>query len=66
MGRNAEKNILPMQPGDVYSTEADVTDLARDFGWTPSTPLDKGIRMFVEWYQRYQGSIGTAASRGIK
>ena len=43
LAKRARKNLLPMQPGDVYATEADVSDLARDFGWAPSTPLNKGI-----------------------
>jgi UDP-glucuronate 4-epimerase len=56
LGKTARKNLLPMQPGDVYATEADVSDLARDFGWTPSTPLGKGIAAFIDWFMRYQRS----------
>jgi UDP-glucuronate 4-epimerase len=40
-----------MQPGDVYKTFADVTDLERDFGYHPDTPLKTGIGRFVEWYK---------------
>lgn len=53
LGRTAKKDLLPMQPGDVPSTFADIDDLARDIGFRPSTPLDEGIRHFVEWYSRY-------------
>jgi UDP-glucuronate 4-epimerase len=57
-GRAARKNLLPMQPGDVYATEADTSDLARDFGWSPSTPLGKGIAAFVEWFKGYDPGSG--------
>jgi len=53
LGRKAEKNLLPMQPGDVPATYADVDDLERDVGFRPSTPLDVGIGRFVEWYREY-------------
>ena len=53
LGRKAKRHSAPMQPGDVYVTEADVSDLQRDFGWKPSTPLDQGIARFVEWFQKY-------------
>lgn len=49
----AQKNLLPMQPGDVPSTYADVDDLIRDVGFKPSTPIEKGIQKFVEWYKEY-------------
>ena len=52
-GRTAEKNFLPMQPGDVLATYADVDDLARDVGFTPHTPLEEGVAKFVEWYRAY-------------
>ena len=58
-GKAAQKNLLPMQPGDVHATEADVSDLARDFGWAPSTPMDKGISDFVDWFKRYHRSGDT-------
>ena len=50
LGRKAEKNLLPMQPGDVPDTFADVDDLARDVGYRPSTPVEVGVKRFVEWY----------------
>ncbi|MBQ4554417.1 MAG: GDP-mannose 4,6-dehydratase [Spirochaetaceae bacterium] len=49
----AKKDLLPMQPGDVYQTYADVTDLQNDFGFKPSTSLDEGLRKFVEWYKDF-------------
>ena len=52
-GRVAEKNFLPMQPGDVLATYADVDDLARDIGFAPHTPLETGVAKFVEWYRGY-------------
>ena len=52
-GRTAEKNFLPMQPGDVLATYADVDDLARDVGFAPHTPLEEGVAKFVEWYRAY-------------
>lgn len=53
LGVEAKKEFLPMQPGDVYQTYADVTDLIQDFGFKPDTPLDEGIKRFVEWYKEY-------------
>ena len=53
LGRKAVRNYLPMQSGDVESTCADVSDLARDTGFSPSTPLETGIPRFVEWYRSY-------------
>jgi UDP-glucuronate 4-epimerase len=53
IGKKANKEFLPMQPGDVYQTYADVTDLMNDFGFQPSTPIDEGLRAFVEWYKEY-------------
>jgi UDP-glucuronate 4-epimerase len=52
-GRVARKNFLPMQPGDVLATYADVDDLARDVGFAPHTPLEEGVAKFVEWYRAY-------------
>ena len=48
-----EKEFLPMQPGDVYQTYADVAPLERDFGFKPSTSLDSGLAQFVRWYKSY-------------
>lgn len=49
----AKKELLPMQPGDVYQTFADVTDLQKDFGFKPATPLAEGLEKFAEWYKGY-------------
>lgn len=48
-----EKQLLPMQPGDVYQTYADVSDLVRDFGFRPSTSLKTGLQRFAAWYRTY-------------
>ena len=56
LGRTAEKNFLPMQPGDVPETYADVDDLVRDTGFRPGTPLADGIARFIEWYREYYGA----------
>ncbi|MCI0401641.1 MAG: NAD-dependent epimerase [Gammaproteobacteria bacterium] len=53
LGKKAIKNMLPMQPGDVTDTYADVDDLARDIGYKPSTPIETGISRFVDWYKDY-------------
>jgi UDP-glucuronate 4-epimerase len=55
LGRKAEKRMLPMQPGDVAETYADVTALARDIGYQPSTPIEVGVGRFVEWYRSFYG-----------
>jgi len=51
LGRKAEKNFLPMQPGDVVATYADVEDLKRDVGFSPSVPIEEGVGHFVRWYR---------------
>jgi UDP-glucuronate 4-epimerase len=56
LGRKAEKTLLPMQPGDVPETFADIEDLARDADFRPVTPLDVGIGRFVDWYRAYHGA----------
>ncbi|HEY9905970.1 MAG TPA: NAD-dependent epimerase/dehydratase family protein, partial [Thermosynechococcaceae cyanobacterium] len=53
LGISAKKNLLPMQPGDVFSTYADVEDLAQDTGFRPSTSIETGIQRFVEWYRSF-------------
>ncbi len=53
LGKKAIRNNLPMQPGDVPATCADVDDLQRDVGFTPATPLETGIARFIEWYRSY-------------
>jgi UDP-glucuronate 4-epimerase len=53
IGRKAEKQMLPMQAGDVPATYADISAISRDLGFSPTTPIDIGIPRFVEWYRRY-------------
>ncbi|MFA5546566.1 MAG: NAD-dependent epimerase [Sphaerochaetaceae bacterium] len=53
LGMTAKKEFLPMQPGDVYQTYADVDDLMRDFDFKPSTPIEVGLQKFVDWYCTY-------------
>ncbi|TQI70403.1 UDP-glucuronate 4-epimerase [Gramella sp. Hel_I_59] len=53
LGKNAQKKMLPMQPGDVERTWADVSPLQQDFGYNPSTPVKEGVRKFVKWYNSY-------------
>ena len=55
LGRKAKMNLLPMQPGDVPATYADVDDLGRVVGFRPSTPLEEGIARYVTWYREYYG-----------
>lgn len=53
LGKEAKKEFYPMQPGDVYQTYADVTDLIEDFDFKPSTPIEEGLQKFAEWYREY-------------
>ena len=53
LGKTAKKEYLPMQPGDVYQTYADVTDLMRDYDFKPDTTIEEGLTKFVEWYLAY-------------
>ena len=53
LGKVAQKEFLPMQPGDVPRTEADVTDLVEELGYKPDTPVHKGIEKFISWYKFY-------------
>ncbi len=55
LGRKAEKNMLPMQPGDVAETSADITKSTERLGFSPKTPLKEGIRAFIAWYRDYYG-----------
>lgn len=77
MGKLAQKNMLPMQPGDVVTTYADVDDLMTDVGFKPVTPLAKGLEKFIGWYREYysenrsldrygvaNGSLSVAPSKG--
>lgn len=63
LGQEARMNPVPMQPGDVQTTFADVGDLATDTGFHPFTPLGTGISRFVEWYRDYHG-VGAAEEVG--
>ncbi len=56
LGREAKKIMLPLQPGDVPETAADVSDLERDVGYRPATSLDVGIAKFVGWYRSFYGA----------
>jgi UDP-glucuronate 4-epimerase len=53
LGRKAELNLLPLQQGDVPDTWADIDDLQRDAGYRPATPVETGVRRFVDWYRSY-------------
>lgn len=53
LGQEAEKEYHDMQPGDVYKTYADVSELQKDFGYSPETTLENGIGMFVKWYKSF-------------
>ncbi len=53
LGREAEKKMLPMQPGDVEATYADIEAIRRDYGFEPTTPIEEGIPRFVSWYRDY-------------
>lgn len=55
LGREARKNFLPLQPGDVPKTYADVDDLVADVGFKPATSIEEGIPKFVAWYRSYHG-----------
>ncbi len=53
LGIKAKKELLPLQPGDVPSTFADVSDLVRDTGYKPDTPAEEGVKKFIQWYKDY-------------
>jgi UDP-glucuronate 4-epimerase len=53
LGMKASIRFLPMQPGDVKTTFADIEDLARDTGYVPATSIETGIRAFVQWFREY-------------
>jgi len=53
LGMVAEKNYLPIQPGDVPMTNADVNDLINDLGYKPNTSVKKGVKEFIKWYRKY-------------
>lgn len=56
LGREARKVLLPMQPGDVPETSADIDDLRRLVGFAPQTPVEEGVARFVRWYKEYYGA----------
>ncbi|MDQ4061207.1 MAG: hypothetical protein M3145_08925, partial [Pseudomonadota bacterium] len=56
LGRKAEKRLLPMQPGDVTATWADIDALQRDTGFEPRTPIEEGVPRFVDWYRGFYGA----------
>jgi len=55
LGREAKKELLPLQMGDMPATWADVDDLIADVGFKPSTPISVGIKEFVQWYRDFYG-----------
>ncbi|MBO9480317.1 NAD-dependent epimerase [Salinisphaera sp. G21_0] len=58
LGKKAEMNMLPLQPGDVPDTYADVDDLVEQFGYKPATPVEDGVAHFISWYREYFGFGG--------
>jgi UDP-glucuronate 4-epimerase len=58
IGKKAKRELLPMQPGDVQATYADVDDLMRDVGFRPATPIEQGIARFIAWYREWSGNSG--------
>lgn len=55
LGRKAQKNLLPLQPGDVPDTYAEIDDLVREVGYRPATSIEVGVRNFVDWFCEYYG-----------
>jgi UDP-glucuronate 4-epimerase len=53
LGKTAQKNLLPLQPGDVPATWADVSDLERDLGYKPATSIQEGVDRFIQWYREF-------------
>lgn len=58
LGKEAIKEYLPMQPGDVYQTYADIEELEADFGYKPSVEIKEGLRKFAEWYKKWKKKAG--------
>ena len=56
LGKKAVRNLMPMQPGDVEATWADVSDLIEDTGFRPRTSVEYGVGEFVKWYRSYYGA----------
>ena len=61
LGKPARKRMLPMQPGEVAASCADVDDLIRDVGFAPATPIEVGIQRFVDWYREFYGDAPAGA-----
>ena len=57
LGKEAKKEYLPMQPGDVYQTYADVTDLMNDYDFKPETTIEEGLKQFADWFLPYYGYV---------
>jgi UDP-glucuronate 4-epimerase len=55
LGKKAEKNLLPLQPGDVPDTYANVDALVNDVGYAPATQIEDGVKKFAEWYLDFYG-----------
>lgn len=53
LGKEAQKIFMPMQPGDVFQTNADVSNLEHDFGFKPTTPIEEGVSKFIDWYKQF-------------
>jgi len=53
LGKKAQRQLMPIQPGDVEKTWADVTSLKEEYGYNPDTPVETGIKQFVDWYREY-------------
>jgi len=53
LGKSAQKNFMPIQPGDVPATWADVKELIQDFSYRPATPIEQGVKNFVDWYRDF-------------
>ena len=53
LGKTAQRNLLPLQPGDVPDTYADVSELVEDLDYRPETTIEVGVRRFVDWYRSY-------------
>jgi UDP-glucuronate 4-epimerase len=64
LGLPAQKVFMPMQPGDVETTYADIDDLVRDVEFSPNTPIETGLQVFVDWYRDYYG-VGRSACRPL-
>jgi UDP-glucuronate 4-epimerase len=62
LGRKAELKLLPMQPGDVRETYADIEDIGRDLGFVPATSIEQGIDRFVAWYRDHHRVAATAGA----